>query len=256
MKSLRQHVVRGRLAGSLVGLAGVLFAVPTLFFATHVVRDNPTGSAEPDLPPFQQSFWSWGRAADTTPGVAGPIDVSSSVGLLLLVVALAAGLVGALAYAFRPGADGRILGAAGLAWAASQVVGGLGRRLGDELSRIFSEGDQLVVETLPAGVLEVLSAALLVVSLALVVLRPVVALARAGTARAQALAHRDAAADKAGDEVSGSGERPAPRVGIATIRDVPGGRDVRAVARHEHAGTGVGFSDDPTGDPDRFRPPP
>lgn len=255
---LRKHVVPGRLTAALVGLLGVLLALPTLVLPTHAILQKPPETAEPDASPFRLSVWSWGHVADTTANADGQVDVGNTTGLVLLVVALAAGLAGVVACALRDGSDGLVLGAAGLAWAASQVVGGLGRRLGVAISEIFGDGDQLAVETLPAGHLEVASAVLLVVSLVLLVLRPTVALVRSAANRARALARRQGARDEAAD-VGGGAEPAAPRVGIATIRDVPGGPDRRAATRREHAGTGVGFSDDPTDDPtddpDRFRPP-
>ena len=254
MTDLREHVVAGRLTAALVGLLGVLLALPTLVLPTHAILQKPPESAEPDASPFRLSVWSWGHVADTTANTDGQVDVGNTTGLVILVVALAAGLAGVLAYAFRAGTDGRILGVAGLAWAASQVVGGLGRRVGDTISGIFGDGDQLVVETFPTGYLEVASAALLVVSLGLVVLRPVAALARSAVVRARALARRAATHDEVSD-AAGTTETAAPRVGIATIRDVPRGPGHPPHARREHAGTGVGFSDDPTVDPDRFRPP-
>ena len=251
---LRKHVVPGRLTAALVGLLGVLLALPTLVLPTHVVIQKPPEPAQPDVPLFRLSVWSWGRVADATVSADGQVDAGNTTGLVLLVLALAAGLAGVVAYALRDGSDGLVLGAAGIAWTASQVVGGLGRRLGVAISEIFGDGDQLAVETLPAGLLEVASAVLLVVALSLLVLRPSVALVRSLASGARALARRQAASDEAIDGAGGS-EPPAPRVGIATIRDVPGGPDRRAVARREHAGTGVGFSDDPAADPDRFRPP-
>ena len=250
---LRKRVVPGRLTAALVGLLGVLLALPTLVLPTHAViqRSEP---AQPDAPRFRLSVWSWGRVADTTVNADGQIDGGNTAGLVLLAVALVVGLAGVVAYALRDGSDGRILGAAGLAWATSQVVGGLGRRLGVAIAEIFGVGDQLSVETLPVGYLEVVSAALLVVSLGLLVLRPVAALARSAVVRAGALARRASARGETSD-AAGTTEPATPRVGIATIRDVPGGHEARAVGRREHAGTGVGFSDDPAADPDRFRPP-
>ncbi|WP_020143782.1 hypothetical protein [Terracoccus sp. 273MFTsu3.1] len=254
MTDIRTHLVAGRLTAALVGLVGVLLAFPMLALPTHAILQKPPYAADPDASPFRLSVWSWGHVADTTGNTDGQIDVGSPTGLFIFVVALAVGLAGVVAYAFRPGTDGRILGVAGLAWAGSHVVGGLGHRLGDTLSGLFDDGDQLVVQTLPAGYLEVASAALLVVSLGLLVLRPLVALVRSAVVRAGALARRLSARGETSD-AAGTTEPATPRVGIATIRDVPGGPEVRAAGRREHAGTGVGFSDDPAADPDRFRPP-
>ena len=178
---------------------------------THAILQKPPESAEPDASPFRLSVWSWGHVADTTANTDGQVDVGNTTGLVILVVALAAGLAGVLAYAFRAGTDGRILGVAGLAWAASQVVGGLGRRVGDTISGIFGDGDQLVVETFPTGDLEVASAALLVVSLGLVVLRPVAALARSAVVRARALARRAATHDEVSDAAGTDGDVSAAR---------------------------------------------
>jgi hypothetical protein len=253
VKGIRTRLVAGRLTAGLVGLVGVLLAVPTVVLPTHAILQKPPAPLEPDGSPFRLSVWSWGRIADTTANTDGQIDVGNTTGLLILAVALAVGLAGVAAYAFRAGTDGRILGVAGLAWVASQVVGALGRRVGDTLSGIFGDGDQLDVETLPAGYLEVGSAVLLLAALGLVVMRPVAALARPAVVRARSLGRRAATRETSG--AAGAAEAAAPRIGIATIRDVPGGSDQRAAARRDHAGTGVGFSDDAGADPDRFRPP-
>jgi hypothetical protein len=204
---------------------------------------------------FQQSLWSWGRVADTTPYAEPQFDFGNTVGLVLFALALAAGLGGSLAYAVRPGADGRILGAAGLAWAGAEVVGALGRRWGEAASGMYGETSH--VETLPAGVLQVVSAVLLLVAVAVVVCRPVVGLVRSAVVRSRAMIRRHRTRADNSSAVA-AGEPAAPRVGVATIRDIGSGERSRA---RRGAGLspgdprGVGFSDEPGADRDRFRPP-
>lgn len=280
MKDVRGKVVPGRLVGALVGLAGVLAAVPTVVLPTQAITNNPAGDAGSfTVPDFEQSYWSWGRVADTTPGLEDAFTIGNTGGLLVLLLALAAGLAGAAAYAFRPGTEGRVLGAAGLAWATAQLVGGIVRRLGEAIFDFFGR-EQFVLETRPAGVLEVVSAVLLVVATLIVVLRPLAAVVRSGVTRVQQLSRRGVAAEE-----PGAGDLPAretPRVGIARIRDVaPGsGRGGQSSgARWGGSASGVGFSDtspdaggdtrsdagrdgqaggtrqDPSADSGRFRPP-
>lgn len=182
MRDLRQYVVPGRATGSLVGLVGVLLALPTLVLPVQKVRDNGAVPSAPGAPAFEQSYWSWGRAVDSTPGVDAArelnhFEIHNTAGLVVLVIALAVGLAGAAVHAFRAGSAGIVLGAAGLAWAASAVVGGLVRRLADAIFGAFGE-EQVAIETLPVGVLEMVSAGLLVAALGLVVWRPLVALVR------------------------------------------------------------------------------
>lgn len=253
---LRERVVRGRLVGSVAGLLGVLLAAPMLVLPTHTIGIDPA-QVQGGAPPFQQSFWSWGRVADTTPNAEAHFDVGNTVGVALLALALLAGLCGALAYAFRPGADGRVLGAAGLAWLAAEVVGTLGRRMGDTVAGMYGPSDTFRVDALPAGVLQVAAAVLLLIALGAVVRRPVLGLVRPAFVRARALVRRVLSRGAATVEPA-SGEPSAPQVGIATIRDVGTGDPVArgATVRAERAGTGVGFSDNPGSDPDRFRPPP
>ncbi|GAA5029750.1 hypothetical protein GCM10023258_26410 [Terrabacter aeriphilus] len=244
MKDVRENVVPGRLAAALVGLVGVLAALPTVVLPTQAITNNPAADAGSfTVPDTEQLYWSWGRVVDATPGLEDTVTIGDAGGLVALALALAAGLAGAAAYAFRRGAEGRVLGAVGLAWAASQLVGSIARRLGDTIFGFFSEG-QFVLETRPAGVLEVVSAVLLVVATLLVVLRPLAAVVRSGVTLAQQLSRRGVAPvePRPGDLPA----RETPRVGIATIRDVaPGsGRGgPSSGARWSGSPSGVGFSD-------------
>lgn len=59
MKDVRGKVVPGRLGGGLVGLAGVLAAVPTVVLPTQAITNNPAGDAGSfTVPDFEQSYWS------------------------------------------------------------------------------------------------------------------------------------------------------------------------------------------------------
>ena len=92
---LRRHVVQGRLVGSVLGVLGVLLATPMLVLPTHTVGLE---TIESGATLFQQSLWSWGRVADTTPYAEPQFDFGNTVGLMLFALALAAGLGGSLAY--------------------------------------------------------------------------------------------------------------------------------------------------------------
>jgi hypothetical protein len=204
----------------------VLLALPTLVLPVQKVRDKGTVPTSADLPPFEQSYWSWGRAVDSTPGLdvardANVFEISNTAGLVVLVIALAVGLAGVAAHAFRAGSVGIVFGAAGLAWTASAVVGGLVRRLADALFGAFGE-EQVIIETLPVGVLEMASAGLLVAALGLVVWRPFVSLVR-------------------------------PEMAVGTVDPVVREGGAAVVRPPASTGPAVGFSDDKADtDPERF----
>jgi hypothetical protein len=253
----RIPVLRGRLVGTVAGLVGVALAVPLVFLPTYSVSVPQGLTPGSNFPQFQQSFWSWGRIADTTPGVESQFDYWNKASLALLVGSLVVGLAACVVYAVRRGSDGRILGAVGVVWVTAQVVSGLFGRLG-EMSGDFFGSEDFTFEVYLGGRLEVLSVLALAVAVGAIAWRPLVALARAMWARAgwaqEASAWvvrqaRRASQSDAPDEQEPDG--PPPRVGIATIRDARPTYDQPGW----HATDGVGFSDDPTSDPDRFRPP-
>jgi hypothetical protein len=227
------------------GLAGVVLALPLVVLPTHTLV-LPTDQSEPSVA-TRLSFWSWGRIADTTPGAVEPLSFNNPVQLVFFLVSLVICVAACAAFALRRGADGRILGAAGVAWAAAQVLSDLMRGVGDSRSGLWSQGNPRV-DLLAGGMLQIASALTLCGALVAIAWRPLLRLGRpvwawmAGvTRRAAELARHD--------EREETG--PPPRVGIATIREAP--------ATYEqpgwHGSEGVGFSDDPSFERDRFGPP-
>jgi hypothetical protein len=246
--------------------------VPQLFWPTHSIGvrgEGPTGGYD-----FRQSIWSWGRYADTTTVDAGQFDVSNLFTLVLFGASILVGLAACTAYLLRAGVDGRLLGAAGLGWAMLGLGAPLAQRVGDTVAGAYGDNPLMEVETHVTGWLQWLSAALLVAAFGLVVARPAASTLRAAwpglVARVARLRESrevddappadpfadpfgDASGDASGGasgDVSGGASRdasgrgpasspgaPAPRVGRATLRDLPPG-DRSPGARV------VGFSDD------------
>jgi hypothetical protein len=239
----RVPVVPGRLVGSVAGLLGVALAAPLVFLPTRsiILATEPGASA-------QLTFWSWGRIADVTTTLQEPLAFDNNVQLVFFIVSLVIGVAGCLVYAFRAGADGRILGALAIAWTGGQVVSDLMRGVGDATSGLWSQG-ALGVELLIGGMLQIASAVAFCCALVAIGFWPLLRLVRSGWAWAVAIARR-VAERRAHDEPQDTG--PPPRVGVATIRDARPRADQPAW----HGSEGVGFSDDSGSDPGRFRPPP
>jgi len=248
----RERIVGDRVPASVVGLLGVLAAAPMVVWPTYSLGP-PDGQPNGDGVTMQQSFWSWGRFGDTSSAPESAFDIGNTVGLVMFVLALCAGLVGVTVHALLRGSDGRVLGVAGIAFAAAYVIGPLAYRLGLARADVF--GDELGLQVHPVGWLELASAVLLVVATGLVALPSVVRLVRRVVVWSRAALGRRRAAAAGPASATDGGEAATPKIGIATIRDVADDREVRAVVRREHTGTGVGFTDDPAADPDRFRPP-
>ncbi|WP_076263256.1 hypothetical protein [Intrasporangium flavum] len=254
------RLVPGRALVAALGAAGALLAVPQLFWPTHSVGvrgEGPTGGYD-----FRQSIWSWGRYADTTTVDAGQFDLSNPFTLTLFAASIVVGLAACAAYALRAGVDGRVLGAAGLGWALLGLGAPLAQRVGDTVTGLYGDNPLMEVETHLTGWLQWVSVASLLAAFGLVVARPAASTLRVAWPGLVAWVVRlrdsrevdDAPADVFGDafgDASGaagsdaSGHRPgsvpgapAPRIGVATLRDLPAG---------DRSGSGarvVGFSDD------------
>ena len=245
----RLPVVRGRLVGAGAGLVGVLLAVPLVFLPTHSISQvqDVSGANAAETTHFQQSLWSWGRVAETTPNIDPQFDFSNYPALLYFLLVLVLAAAACLLYAFRPGAEGRILGAVGVTWLAAQVVGDLVRRVGETMSGFYGQNN-IQVDTRLGGILQIGSALALVVAVVAIAWQPLVGLARSAWLWSVGVLRR--ASERARhDEPEQTA--PPPRVGIATIRDARPAHDQPAW----HTTEGVGFSDDAGSDPDRFRPP-
>ncbi|WP_323097307.1 hypothetical protein [Intrasporangium sp. YIM S08009] len=260
----RPQVVRGRELVAVLGAAGALLAVPQLFWPTHSVGvrgEGPTGGYD-----FRQSIWSWGRYADTTTVDAGQFDVSNPFTLTLFAASIVVGLAACAAYALRAGTDGRVLGAAGLGWALLGLGAPLAQRVGDTVTGLYGDNPNMEVDTHVTGWLQWLSVALLVGAFGLVVAGPTVSTVRAawpglvaGVVRLRESREVDDEPDALADAFGDTGPAPGadassgepgpasggsgPRIGIATLRDLPAGDRPGRGARV------VGFSDDDDGDP-------
>jgi hypothetical protein len=176
------RLVRGRLVGTALVLAAVLCAAASTVWPTHTLTLTPTaadlaGGAEAQ----QIAFWSWGRVADVTPASTDPsIDFGNTWGLVLLVVALLAGVAAAACHILRAGADGVLLAVAGTSWLAASVVADLGQTAGRMQSYFYGFTDGLTAGTTAVGALQLVAVALLLAALAIMARRPLLALATAG----------------------------------------------------------------------------
>ncbi|GAB3888921.1 hypothetical protein [Terrabacter terrigena] len=261
--------------GTLLVLGGVACAVPSMVWPTNTITFTPTPDQVAQGTEAQRmAFWSWGRVADASPGTTDPsIDFGSPWGLLLLGVALLAGVVAAASHAFRRGSDGLLVGAAGASWLAASLAAGVGQTAG-RMQGYFGFTEGLTADTTAVGVFQLAALVVLLGGLGAMVRRPALAFAGAVRARGSALlgsTRRRTSTRGAGPALGADGTPAPPRVGTATIRDVEpgahpgwGGRAVGTGSGSPRNGgrSGVGFSDDaqdrspaPVADPERFRPP-
>jgi hypothetical protein len=248
-------ILRGRRVGAVFVLGGVLAAAPTAIWPTDVITYLAPGS----VAPFQQlALWSWGQVADVVPGLlAEGIHFGNPTSLVLLVVALLAGLAAAACLALRPGVDGLVLGVAGTAWLAATVTANLGQTAGRVSSGLYGDSNRIVPTQTWAGVLQYVAVGLLLAALGVMTGRTAARVAVSGAASAGRWA-RDLVQRQRGpaDDDAAAAPASAPRIGIATMRDpAPGSRPGSGAWSGDGARSGVGFSDDPGADPDHVRPP-
>ncbi|MGO4596851.1 hypothetical protein [Terrabacter sp. 2RAF25] len=266
-------LVQGRLLGTLLLIGGVVCAAPATLWPTDTLTLTPTPDEVAQGAQAQRiAFWSWGRVADASPGATDPtIDFGNPWGLLLLGVALLAGVVAAASHALRRGSAGLLLGVAGASWLAASVTAGIGQTAGRMQGYFFGLTEGLTADRTVAGVLQLVGTALLLAALGWMMRRAVASLATAAWSRGSALAEASRRRSPTAGPGTGA-ETATPRVGIATIRDVEpgahpgwGGRAVGSIpgtGSRTDARSTVGFSEDenrdrscesPT-DPKRFRP--
>ncbi|KRB46236.1 hypothetical protein [Terrabacter sp. Root181] len=261
-RSKGRPITTGRRIGAVLVLGGVLAAAPTAIWPTDVITYLAPGS----VAPFQQlALWSWGQVADVVPGLlAQGIHFGNPASLVLLVVALLAGLTASACLALRPGSDGVVLGVAGTAWLTATVTANLGQTAGRVSSGLYGDSNRIVPTQTSAGVLQYVAVGLLLAALGVLTGRPVARVAVSGAASARrwarGLVHRPRGP---ADEGAAASPAAAPRIGIATMRDAaPGSRPGSGAwsggpgdGWGDDARSGVGFSDDPGADPDHVRPP-
>jgi hypothetical protein len=246
----RMPGVRGRLPAAGAAVVGSLLAVATIVWPVMRIVQS-SGMPGANSPYFVQVLWSWGRYE--VEGVE--LDQRSVVNVALaywLGLACLVGLLGGVAWLLRRGADGRVLGCAGVAFALAVVGGSFVERLGN--TALYGEADMvgLELQTLPAGRVEVAAAALLLLALMLMLWRPVVGLTRLLAAWGVRLAARGREQATAEEESEGAATGSGPRVGTAVLRDVASPGDGWRRPGGDHGG--VGFTDGTAAD-DRFRPP-
>ncbi|MBC9819808.1 hypothetical protein [Terrabacter sp. MAHUQ-38] len=259
----RVPVVRGRVVGTALALAAVLCAAPTTIWPTHTISYLPLPDMGGSAPVQQIAFWSWGRIANIGVGADDdPLDLGNPAGLLLLSVALLVGVVAGACYALRRGSDGVLLGIAGTSWLTGHLSADVGQTAGRLWSDFYGGTEGIWRATTVVGLLQLAAIAMLLAALAAMAWRPAFRLVALGWARAPELVQR-VRARSGPDETAAPAS--APRVGIATIRDLESGSrpgrsgawsDGSSVGWGDGARSGVGFSDEPGSDPDRFRPPP
>ncbi len=216
----RSNRWRMRVATSALGGSGLLLAASTAVWPTRIlaVRVPEVGDFTKG---YEQSIWSWGRQfVYTSDGV--PLDAFAQpdpvARLVLLVVVLLLAAAGVTAWLLRPGLEGRLLAAVGLALALATVAASVFERVSfDDRSLGLQPG--LVDITTAAGWLEVAAAVLLALALALVVVP--VALpgpANAASARVSAAAARLAGRRPTDPAEPASAAQPVARP-VATWRE-------------------------------------
>lgn len=161
--------VAGRWPSGLAALLGVVLAVPSLVGPTwlQTVSDRQRGELL-----SQQWQWSWGRV-DLTGLTGVELDlVPNPVGLVVAVVLLVLGAVGVVAWMLREGPVG-VIAPMALALLAGRLLTTSAERHGRSFrEEVGSEaGLSISSGSTTAGWLETLSAAVLLVAVALMVLR-------------------------------------------------------------------------------------
>ncbi len=247
----RAPFVRGRLPAAVPAVLGSVLAAPAIIWPVLQISQ----SIGPDGPSsaFVQHVWSWGRYEMTGDEAVTQNDALNLMPAYVLALACLTGVLGGLAWLLRRGADGQVLGGAGVAFALAVVGGSALERLGDAALYATVEVTGFEVVTLPAGRAALVASALLLVALLLMIWRPVVALVRPVGALAGRFAARGRAGGPADEEAERAPVGQAPRVGTAQLRDA---RAAAGAPRRggDRGGEGVGFSD-ATRQEDRFRPP-
>jgi hypothetical protein len=244
----RMPFVQGRLPAAVPAVVGSVLAAAAIIWPVLQISQS-IGPAGPSSE-FVQLVWSWGRYEMTGGEAVSQNDALNLMPAYVLAVACLAGLLGGLAWLLRRGPDGRVLGGAGVAFALAVVGGSALERLGNAALYATVQVTGFEVVTLPAGQAALVASALLLVSLLLMLWRPVVALARSLWVAGAGLAARGRDRAVAEDETERAGPVSSPRVGTARLRDAnpAGGRPSLGAERSRD---GVGFSDG-TNEPDRL----
>lgn len=163
-----RHALGGRWPATGAALLGILLVVPSVASPTWEmsVADREHGSLL-----SRQWEWSWGRVRLT--GLEG-VELSDQwnpVGLAVLLVVLAAAVVGVAAWALRRSPWGQAVALVAVGLLAGRVLTTVSARLGRSLNEVDRGAAGLTVQTdmTSAGSLESAAAVVLVVALVLLV---------------------------------------------------------------------------------------
>ncbi len=236
----RQLVLQRWPAGVLT-LVGLALVVPTVWLPTFRLSLSDAGRG---ALLSEENAWSWGRSVMR----GGPERVfGNEQGLALLLVALAIGLVGALAWLLVPGVVGLLLALVGVAIVTSRVATSVAQRLGRaaEVEVYKPTGLDVRSYTLPGAVLETASAVVLVVALVVMVVQAL-RWVRPPAAREGAGADEVGAGEVGADEGVEPAGRPVvgARVGVARLAPE---RD-RTAGDRQLGGEPVSFTEQPRDD--------
>ncbi len=233
MRATHLRAVGVRPLAGWVAVAGALLAGPSVIWPTARADLRP-----PDMPGVSQDgsqamtfqLWSWGRLTSDQFSRDDGLVSGSVAGLMMLVAAilLATGAGVVLALSRTPAAIP--VGAVGSGLALAAVGGNVADRVLRGGASFSAPGVQVEIAATPAGLLETSSVALLVMSLVLMLARPV---------RLTVVDLRDRFSGRAQpDESAPASADPGPAAPV--VRD-GGLREGRRTAGPVH---GVGFSDD------------
>lgn len=234
---MRLTLVPGRWPGAVFAAAGVLLALPSLFWPVVVFTSiNP---AENEIPArsFTQGLYSWGKFLELTrPSEGTPFEVPNTLSLVVLVMSLTIGAGGAVAWGALGREPGRSLGITGASFVTATQLVFVAQWLAQRQNGWNEENDSYQVELQPAGWLQAASLVVLLVAIGLMLWQPLRAVSAPVWRRwnGQESEAVTSSAGFVGEEV-----RPPPTA-LARRRD--GAGDADQVSPRANGPT-VGFSD-------------
>lgn len=183
-------LVRGRVLGGTLALAGVLALVPSVFWPTSSYTQPGITLGDGVTRDLVNLEWSWGKYAFLgAPEEMLSSEMSSPWGLAYLVLMLLIGLSGAVGWLVLHGGAGRLIGVAGTAVVASYAAHVLADRAIEQA--MFYRPDDVVIRGTPvAGRFEQAALVLLILAVVAMLWHPLSSLAGS----AWAVASRRAAA--------------------------------------------------------------
>lgn len=186
----RLPLVAGRPPAGALALLGVLCWLPTtvwpvLRFTFPMQAENAFGPDYPG-PDVVTESWSWGRSVTVTGHVDAGLGQGNLITLVIIVVGLTAGVLGALCWLLVRGEAGVLLGAVATTFALAVCARSVGERYGYLLSQWWSDPapTSAVIETTTVGHAEVAAAIALLAALGSCVWHPLVTVAGPGLRRA------------------------------------------------------------------------